>query len=261
MNHIDNPPSVSVPCDTSAIDALSRMQFADSLIGYLDIRQWAFEKIRTSPVGSNLIDLRMHHYLYFSNLFGAIDLVRDCLSDSAAKNGFDAHLAEGFPVAGDYLYARELRNAIVHRGLDPAAQGAQVGENIFAITPPVVFHRDGKKAYACSSPLLVNLAAACNKASNPAIFAVAEREGLLDSAAYRLDMSHVMEWAEETEHMPEWAHDMAEEAFSVMDYDALSAELAESRVHRLQLLLGGGSAGYRELPTAIPRPSVPLVSQ
>jgi hypothetical protein len=45
------------------IVAWQRLQFIDGLIGYLDIRQWAFEKICTSPVGSNLVDLKMHHYL------------------------------------------------------------------------------------------------------------------------------------------------------------------------------------------------------
>lgn len=89
------------------------MQFADSLIGYLGIRRWAFEKICTSPVGSNLIDLRMHHYLYFTSLFGAIELVRDYLPDASTKDAFDEHLRKGFPSAGDYFYARELRNGMV----------------------------------------------------------------------------------------------------------------------------------------------------
>ena len=37
--------------------AYGRVQFIDSLIGYLEVRAWAFEKISTSPIGSKLIDL------------------------------------------------------------------------------------------------------------------------------------------------------------------------------------------------------------
>jgi hypothetical protein len=63
----------------------------------------------------------MYHYLYFSNLFGAVDLVCDYSSAIGEKAVFEANIKRGFGNADDYQYARELRNAIVHRGLDPAA--------------------------------------------------------------------------------------------------------------------------------------------
>ena len=151
------------------IGPLLNIQFADSLIGYLEVRCWAFEKLCSSPIGSNLIDLKMHHYLYFTNLFSAIELVNDHLADISARKDFEQQLQNGFAAAGDYFYARELRNAIVHRGLDPAAQGVQKGQHIFAPSPPLVFNRDGKKAYVCTHPLLTDLAGACNAASNAAI--------------------------------------------------------------------------------------------
>ena len=238
MIHIVNPSSESSADSTTDIDALTHMQFADSLIGYLDVRQWAFEKICTSPIGSELIDLRMYHYLYFTNLFGAIELVRDYLKNSDEKKAFDDHLQKSFPVSGDYLYVRELRNAMVHRGLDPVAGGVQQGQKTFAISPPVVFHRDGKTGYACSSQLLVKLAADCNVASNTAMLAVAVRSGWLDLAAYTINMTQTMESIARAEHMPEWVHDMAECAFKKMDQDAQSAKFAQYRVQRLGLLLG-----------------------
>jgi len=221
----------------SDLDAYCRIQFVDSLIGYLDVRQWSFAKIRTCPASSTLIDLRMHHYLYFTNLFGSIDLVRDHL-DESARSAFNEELQKGFPSGGDYLYARELRNAMVHRGLDPVASAAQHGDFVYAGCPPVVFHRGGKKAYACSTPLLASLAVNCNKASNAAILRIVEHEGLLDPGAYRMDMTQPMDAVEATECMPEWAEDMAAEAFVAMDLAALSAELGETRVRQLQSLLG-----------------------
>ena len=38
-------------------------EFIDGLLDYLEVRQWAFEKISASPVGSQMADLQMHHYL------------------------------------------------------------------------------------------------------------------------------------------------------------------------------------------------------
>ena len=149
------------------IGPVLNMQFVDSLIGYLEVRHWAFEKLCSSPISSNLIDLKMHHYLYFTNLFSAIELVSDHVGDASARIAFEEHFQKGFAAPGDYFYARELRNAIVHRGLDPAAQGVQKGQKVFAVSPPVVFHRDGKKAYVCTFPLLVDLAAACNTEASP----------------------------------------------------------------------------------------------
>ncbi len=54
-----------------------RLTFLDGLFWYLETRTWAFEKIKSCPTGSQALDIKMYHYLYFSNLFGAVDIVRD----------------------------------------------------------------------------------------------------------------------------------------------------------------------------------------
>ena len=222
----------------SSLESYQRLQFIDGLIGYLDIRQWAFEKIRTTPAGSSLIDLRVHHSLYFTNLFGAVDLVRDYLSSDEAR-AFEDHLQQGFAMRGDYPYARELRNSIVHRGLDPAMHGTQRGAFVFAGCPPVVHSINGKKSYVCSVPLLVDLAAACNLATNGAIIAVLERKGLLDPALHAPDEEGTLAAVAATD-MPDWAKVMATEAFATMDFEAMAAEIAQSRMKGLRSLLGGG---------------------
>jgi len=65
-----------------------RLIFVDGLMWYLETRNWAFEKIKACPVGSHLLDIRMHHYLYFSNLFGGVDLVRDYLRPVGEEAAF-----------------------------------------------------------------------------------------------------------------------------------------------------------------------------
>jgi hypothetical protein len=222
----------------TSIEIIERLQFTDGLIGYLDIRQWAFEKISASPVGSNLVDLRVHHQLFFTNLFGAIDLVRDHLSVREEKQAFEDQLKQSFPRPGDYPYARELRNSIVHRGLDPAMFGTQRGPFVFAGCPPVVHSLGGKKSYACSYTLLVDLAAACNAASNVAILSVIERKGLLDPARHMPGETETLDAIAESPHMPDWAKQMAEESINSMDFGSMAADLAQSRVRLLRSLLG-----------------------
>ena len=56
---------------------------------------------------------------------------------------------------------------------------------------------------------------------------------MLDPASYRFNMTYTTESLEETKHMPERTYNMAEEGFSAMDYDALSAEVGQSRVQQL----------------------------
>lgn len=209
---------------TDIVTYLQRQQFVDGLMGYLDIRQWAFRKIQTHPVGSNLIDLKMYHCLYFTNLFGAVEIVQDYLSIPAEKNAFEDHLQQGFPNPGDYPYARELRNSIVHRGLDPTMQGVQRDNLVFALCPPLVFKRNSGEGYVCSTSLLVDLAAACNKASNMAILKVIEREGLLDAASHILEQEPIFETFGEESHIPDWAEDMAEDAFATMVFEGVAIE-------------------------------------
>jgi hypothetical protein len=50
------------------------LTFLDGLLWYLETRNWAFEKLTICPIGSQALDIKMYHYLYFSNLFGAVDL-------------------------------------------------------------------------------------------------------------------------------------------------------------------------------------------
>jgi hypothetical protein len=167
-----------------------------------------------------------------------VEFVRDYLTIAGEKKAFEDQLQQNFPVMGDYLYARELRNSIVHRGLDPAMQGTQRGACVFALCPPVVFNFNGKKGYVCSTPLLVDLAATCTKASNFAILTVLEREGLLDAAVHTPDRAQTLEAVSAIPHMPDWAEDMAEEAFATMDFEVMAIEMAQVRIRQLRSLLG-----------------------
>jgi len=230
----------------SDIAAYGRVQFIDGLIGYLEVRAWAFEKISTTPVGASLVDMKMHHALYFTYLFSAIEFVRDHLPNDGEKTAFIGELRQGFPVPEDYAYARQLRNAIVHRGLDPSMIGIQQGDRVFARCPPVVFKMNSTEGHACSAELLVGLATLCNKASNGAILMVLEREGLLDVPAHTPDQTQMLDEIAASPFMPDWAKGMALQAFATMDVEAVATQLAQSRVTRLRAFLDAASSAPRQ---------------
>lgn len=215
-----------------------RTVFLDGLIGYLEIRQWAYDKIKANLAGSSLIDLKMYHFLYFTNLFGVIDLVMGHLSTPDEKNAFEKGVQQEFPSPTDYCYARELRNSIVHRGLDPVMAGTQLAGHVFALCPPVVHNVKATKSYTCSFPLLIDLATASNQASNLAIQKVLNREGLLESSSYMPDKDTILGHIAGAPHMPEWVRAMARKAFASMDFETVTVNVAQSRLNQLQLLLG-----------------------
>jgi len=191
----------------------------------------------------------MSHCLYFTNVFGAIDLVKDHLLDDAQNEGFENHLRTGFTAPGDYAYARELRNAIVHRGLDPVGHGVQPGQGsegkyVFAMSPPYVFLRRSQKACVCTRPWLVDLAAACNQASNAAILGVVEREGLLDPAAYILDVPDTAATVKDPDVFPADSAEFQIEDTGWVDPE-VAMEWARSRVRQLHILLGNMPAAER----------------
>jgi hypothetical protein len=114
------------------------LQFMDGLLWYLKTRNWAFEKIQSMSTGSQQpLDIQMYHYLYFSNLLGAVDYVRDFLYSTDIISNFDMQLGRD-----NYSYIRELRNSVVHRGFNPTALAGVTDENhLFVFCPPVVNDR------------------------------------------------------------------------------------------------------------------------
>ncbi len=215
-----------------------RSTFFDGLLWYLQTRNWAFEKIRDCPVGSQGLDIKMYHYLYFSNLFGAIELVRDFARKMDGQPDIEDAIRSGFGGNDDYTYARELRNAIIHRGIDPAAAGHADGQVLYVLCPPGVTDRAGKKNLSCSFKYTVQLADRCNQAANPVILEFLERNGFLAAGGMSAGKEDTLKAIEESTAMPDWAKAMAVQAIGQMDYGQLAATIAETRINEVKALLG-----------------------
>jgi len=186
----------------------------------------------------------MHHYLYFSNLFGAIDLMHDYCKEVGLATDFEATVKQCFPITGDYQYARELRNAIVHRGFDPAGAGHMDGEILCVLCPPVVHNRSGKSMYSCSFTYTVQLAAQCNQIVNTAILESLETHRLLNPREMMVSKEAAQRAVSDTPVMPYWAKAMALKAFDELNFAEISETIATGRVRHLKELLGSVVTRY-----------------
>jgi hypothetical protein len=215
-----------------------RLLFFDGLLWYLETRNWAFEKIRSCPRGSQGLDIKMYHYLYFSNLYGAVDLVRDYAREIGEKDDFEDGIRAGFGTNDNYQYGRELRNAIVHRGLDPAAAGHADDNVLFILCPPSVQDRTGKKTYSCTFQYTVQLAERCNQVIDPAIFKFLADHGFLNPEGTTISKEETLEAIKDATAMPDWAKAMAVKAFGDIDFAKMAATIAATRIENIKRLLG-----------------------
>jgi hypothetical protein len=179
----------------------------------------------------------MYHYLYFSNLFGGVDLVRDYLRPLGEEAAFHDAVKRGFAGA-DYEYARQLRNSVVHRGFNPAGSAHVDGAVVKVLCPAKVYDQDGNKSYVCTFRYTVELADHCNQAVNPAIFEVLERRGLLHPAQIIVSKEETMEAIRSAEAVPDSVKAIAQKVIDKMDLVAAFTEMAATGIEQMKALLG-----------------------
>lgn len=217
----------------------SHLEAFDGLLWYLEVRNWAFKQIADCPIGALPFDMRLHNDLYFSNLLSAVDHVRDHLLDNdSSRCAFTSRLENGFDDTEDYYYVRELRSAIIHRGLASVATGHADGTKVFALCPTAIQDRRRKKSYNCPFKYTVELAAHCNITSNAALALELDRLGLFDPVQHVVSEEDVRAAIGASAAVPDWAKAMAGQALERMDFPEAAAELAATRVERMRSLLG-----------------------
>lgn len=216
-----------------------QLDFFDGLFWYFEIRNWAFGKIKTCPRGSHPFDIRMHHALYFVNLVSAVDHVSDHLrGDEPTRRAFIDRIEDGFRDTQNYKYVRELRNAIIHRGLDPTAAGHADDTTVYVLCPAAVQDRGSKNDYTCTFKYTVELATHCNAVINAAITDALDRLDLFNVAKHMISEADICAAINNSAAMPEWAKALARKAVEEMDYPTLAADLAATRIKQMRNLLG-----------------------
>jgi len=226
----------------------------DGLLLYLQIRDWALEKMKTQPIGGQQLDLEIHQYLYLSNALASVDLVGESYYgkdfrtpayatdyDKALIAAFDALTRPDLSIAAQeaYAYVRELRNSVVHRGLGSANAGPANESHVFALCPASVVDRAGKNTYRRPWKYVVELAEATTRAFNSVIYAELQKHQFFTSEESKIvSASDVKSAIDTCDAMPDWAKDMAHKTFAQLDLPKLTAEARANLLRNLKIRLG-----------------------
>jgi len=181
----------------------------------------------------------MSHDLYFSYLFGAIDHVCDHLRDDpTAQRAFNYQVAVGFGDANSNGYVRELRNEIVHRGLDLSAAAHSDSATLYVPCPPTVTDRKRNKVYTSPFTYTIQLTTHCNTAANLAIDAMLGCLDLFNPAHHIVGEEETVAAIGGSPVIPDWVKAMIPSAFAGMNYSAVAEEVAAARIKKMRALLG-----------------------
>lgn len=113
-----------------------------SMTWYCSKANRALNHILVIKAPADIDDIRFYYGIYIESVCSALDLLRETLgySHSKMKNIFTEDA---------YLYFRELRNSIVHRGYDLSREGTSSFDLVYLITPSDICQKDGK---VCNTP-------------------------------------------------------------------------------------------------------------
>ncbi len=162
---------------------------------------------------ADVFKMRMHYSLYATNLLGAVDAIKDALDP-----GFETTIENALPHGGFsgeqvFGYLRELRNGVVHRGIDLTAGGEVIDELVCALAPAQVTNRDGKKVYFAPTRLLVDLFQHGDQKVKPVLEEALESVlSALSFPASKDDVAQAHDFLELVEHMPEWVKQGAKQS-------------------------------------------------
>lgn len=198
-----------------------------SLCWYMSARRTSLRaalSFRAPLSALDQIDLRVHYSAYFSNLLSATELLRE--TTSLQPKDFEARLHaslvfEGFQDGeANYSYLRELRNSIVHRGLN-ITSAAHIDANFpMILAEPEVQNQWRTKTFFAFDKYLLHVIAKCESVVGSVMLECLTDANLLsaaidadaDAAEYReaILRSHAMPdhfktMALEMEFKPEWA--------------------------------------------------------
>lgn len=190
---------------------------------------------------ANAFQMRMHYSIYITNLLAAIDLVKDRCGPSVLEDLKEMLQYKDFSGRDVLGYIRELRNGVVHRGLDPTAGGLVVNGVAYAIAPSTVKNKEGNRSYNSPTNLLRELFIHCETCAKPLIerylkpyiesVSVECPEEILETTRALLDTNP---------HVPDFVKRLAG---STINYEML-IQARDHQIERLKILIGS-PAGWQ----------------
>jgi hypothetical protein len=182
---------------------------------------------------TDIFHLRMYYSLHITNLMSIIDMMSEFYQEPFSVEESRA-LATSKHSGRDILgYTRELRNSIVHRGVDLIAAGQVVDGLVRPVAPPEVWDRDRKRSYAAPTYLLRDLLIHCEVATKSTIALFVQpnldNAALADSAAFQ----GTLEVIGANPVVPEWARNVAAEHLTA----EMLSDAKKGQIKKLKRLL------------------------
>ncbi|MFM0303191.1 hypothetical protein PQQ99_24030 [Paraburkholderia sediminicola] len=207
--------------------SIANRDMLHSLSWYMSARQTALRAallFRTPLSVTEQTDMRVHYSGYFLNLLAATELFRE--TTTLQPTAFEAQLYSRLVFDGfqdgkaNYSYIRELRNAVVHRGLDITSTAHIDGNFPMILAEPKVQNQKGTKTFVAFDKYLLHVIAKCESVVGSVMLDCLNAAGVFEASIdaeaavfeYRevVEQSHaipdyVKAMALATEFRPEWA--------------------------------------------------------
>ncbi len=175
-------------------------------------------------------DIRLYYSQYFASLLSATELLRE--DEYPHKSAFENKLYTSlsfsdFPNGKEnYLYLKELRNSIVHRGYDITSSAHIVDSLPLFIAPESVTsrytNRHGKSTYEAYGTYVLDIIRKTESVIGQTFCSHIDEVGLLQPSIPHSEMlKHVISFIRQTKVMPEWAKKMAMEALPKIDFEMI----------------------------------------
>lgn len=197
--------------------SIASLDMLYSLSWYMSARQTALRaalSFHTPLSVTDQTDMRVHYSGYFLNLLAATELFRE--TNTLQPNDFEAQLYsrlvfDGFQEGeANYSYLRELRNAVVHRGLDITSAAHIDGNFPMILAEPNVKNQKRTKTFVAFDKYLLHVIAKCESVVGSVMLDCLNAAGIFE-ATIDTETAAVefREAIEQTHAMPEHVKAMA----------------------------------------------------
>lgn len=168
-------------------------------------------------------ELRQYYSEYFVALVSATELL--CESSYEFNTRFREQLNAALSFdsfsdgKGNYDYIRELRNSIVHRGLDICSTAHIYEDRLLVIAPPKVSDRNGRNSFFAPGNYLIEIIAKCEERVGPLIAKHLEEVGLLKPLLTQDQAkAEAGRYFAEAAAVPDWVKQNASSFISQLDF-------------------------------------------
>jgi hypothetical protein len=188
------------------------------------------------------MEMRQYYGTYLSCLISATELLLE--KEYPHKDQFkhdieQALVSHAFPIGADnYQYLRELRNAVIHRGLDICSAAHIDGDIPVIVAPSPIPNRTGKQSCHSFGYYLRDVISQCEAVIGPTIADHLQTMGLLNSTVNPSEaMAEMKSAITDSTVMPEWAKPMAlaDSTISSVDFVKVEETMIEQLVELLRL--------------------------